>query len=380
MSDTTNDTSAIDEKKEGDTSNSSTTLITNIKDYIISLLKSILHILVYFTIAGFLLFSCKLAQSNILPTEPNCAPYTNVQPNIEKIQTNIFTTLFTDPEMSMKLEIPNDERNSRYKIIDMFKDYKEKPNSNFLANYFIAIIEGLMQFDYSFINTYMNLLNGLPEIVIILIGPFLGIFIFMISIIINHIYFIYLFFASMFWFFKTNTNISGEGKPEWESVTLLDPINWGIGFLLVILYIVIFFIGMPIFMMVPLITLLYCRLSCLFYKGKLNGKPVSSFSIVLELLKHYKVSIVSLISLFVVLNAFTKLGPVPGAFSILTIILIYFGIININIFKSIPEKNLSPSVSYDQAIKKCPNKSTALYGGGNITKQLKKINKTLLSK
>ena len=56
MSDTTNDTSAIDEKKEGDTSNSSTTLITNIKDYIISLLKTILHILVYFSIAGFLLF------------------------------------------------------------------------------------------------------------------------------------------------------------------------------------------------------------------------------------------------------------------------------------------------------------------------------------
>ena len=390
MSDTTTDTSAIDDKKE-DTSSSATSFISNIGGFLISLIVSILIVLIYFSSSGLLLFVCKLAQSNILPTEPDCAPYTNNEPKIEKIQTNIFTT-FTDPEMSMKLEIPNDEKNSKYRVIDMLKKYKEKPNSSFLANYFISITESIMQFDYSFINVIMNFFNGIPEVIIVGIGPIIAGILFATMVLLNGLYFMYLWFAKMYWFFKTNTNVSGEGKPEWEDVTLISPVNWCIGFWLVILFIIFFIFGFPLLSFLPFIIVFYCSLSCLFYKGILNGKSISSFSIIKEILKHYKITIVSIISLFVVLLAFSKLGPIPGLFSILTLALVYFGVIGIDIFNPIPDTNLSPSVSYEQATKTCITKEIRktkhgfLYNlllgqnGGGIAKDLKKIGKNLSSK
>jgi hypothetical protein len=108
-----------------------------------------------------------------------------------------------------------------------------------------------------------------------------------------------------------------------------------------------------------------------------------------DTLKHYKLPFTILISLFVVLLSFSKLGAVPGVFSILTLGLIYWGVIGIDLFYPIKETNLSQSVSYEQAIKKCPviNKNIEKHGllynllfgqkGGNITNQLKKISRSL---
>ena len=88
-----------------------------------------------------------------------------------------------------------------------------------------------------------------------------------------------------------------------------------------------------------------------------------------------------------VLLAFLNLGVIPGLFAGLTVVLIYLGVLGIDIFTPVKEINLSESVSYDQSIKKCPiiykneKKHGLLYNlvfgqkGGDITKQLKKIGK-----
>jgi hypothetical protein len=363
MSDSTNDTSAIDEKRKKDKLKSSNNLVSDIRAFIISVIHSIIVILLYFSSSGIILFICKLAQSNILPTEADCFPYTNNQSNIEKIETNIFTTTTTDKkEMSMKLEIPNDRKNTNNGIIEMFKNYKEKSDSNFLANYLISIIESLMQLNYSIINR-MSLFNSLPESVIILILPPVLLFICMFSVLLNLIYFVYLWFANMNWFFKTNTNNSGKGPPQWQNLSLFNPFNifnpfnwikWWIGFWLVI----IFMLGFVPLIIIPFLTPLYCIISCLFYEGKLNGKTVSPFSLIIETIKHYKVTIVLLISYFVISTAFSKLGQISGIFSIITILLIYFGRFGFNIFKPIPETNLSDLVSNNQATRETCSKSS----------------------
>ena len=103
--------------------------------------------------------------------------------------------------------------------------------------------------------------------------------------------------------------------------------------------------------------------------------------------------IVSIISLFLILLAFSKLGTLPGIFAILTVGLIYYGLIGLDIFKSIPESNLSPLVSNKQAIKTCKapefkkfNEKGFFYNlifgqkGGNISKELRKIGKNLSNK
>ena len=384
MSDTTNDTSLIDEmKEENSSSSSSANLTTNILSFIRSLIHLILVVLLYFSGSSLILYMCKLAQSNILPTEQECFPYTDNKPNITPIKTNIFTT-FTDPEMSMKLEFPYDNYNSKNNILDSFREYKNKPSSNFLANYFISIIENLINFNYSSINTIMNTLNGLPEFVIMILGPFIVVFVFLIMSLINIIYVIYLWFANMGWLFKTNTNVSGQGSPNWEDVTLLSPIDWSLAVGLIILFTILFFVGFGLISFLPAIILFYCFFSCIMYKSLLNDKKSSALTIIKEVLKNYKITIVTIISVFLILLAFSNLGTIPGVFSILTVALIYWGVISINIFKPVSEQHLTAAVSYDQAKKTCTNKPKGLnswfgfggQSGGNITKELKKLSKT----
>ena len=77
MSDS-NNTSAIDEKKsnsEGGTSNKD----PNYGKFLSSLLI-ILFVFIYFSFSGFILYACKIAQSNVLPTDKNCYPYTDIKP------------------------------------------------------------------------------------------------------------------------------------------------------------------------------------------------------------------------------------------------------------------------------------------------------------
>ena len=189
MSDS-NDTSAIDEKKQQDSSsNSKESYTSKVMGFVYSVISIFIIILLYFTSSSLILFVCKLAQANILPTDSKCAPYTSSKATINPspIQTNIFTT-FTDPEMSMKLEIPYDEYNSKHKIIDMFREYKDKSSSNFLANYFISITETLLQFDYSMINVIMNFFNNLPEALIVGLGPILVSFLFSFCLLLNGLY------------------------------------------------------------------------------------------------------------------------------------------------------------------------------------------------
>jgi hypothetical protein len=397
MLDTDADTKLIDEKKKKkETDEDSYT--SRVKSFVLSVARTILFIICYFIGGAILLFSCKLAQSNILPTNTNCSPYTDTDSSINPnpIKTNIFTTLsFTEPTMSMKLEIPYDI-NSRNQLIDMCKKWKESKSASFLGNYFISITEQLLQFNYSSITSIMNFMNSnLPEIVIVFLGPLISVFIYFFKIFMNIGYFIYVWFAQMGWFFKKNKNESQDKKPEWEDVWLIaTPFNWYCGFLLICLFAFLW----PIFIFLPMICYNYSLFSILFYKGILNGEEISAFTIIKETFKYYKVTIVSIISLWVILLAFSKLGnTITLSCIIVTFFLFYFDFISTNylkeLFKPIPEKNLSPveKDSYVQAKKTCDgNIAGKNYGylrtffnlltgqkGGSIANELRSVGKTL---
>lgn len=383
-----NDTSTIDEKKENSSSNSIQIYGSKVVNFLILVAIVFVIILFYFSSSSLILFMCKIAQSNILPTDPNCAPYTDTHPTINPspMLTNIFTTS-TKPEMSMKIEIPYDI-NSTNKLIEFFKNYKEKSSSNFLGNYFISISESILQFNYSAITIIMNLMNNtFSEPIIVCAGPIICGFLYAIGLVLNTVYFIYLWFVNMSWFFKTNTNKTGSGKPEWKDITLLNPLDWVFGVILSIIAIVLLIFCFPIVSILSMISFHNTIISTLFMKAIMNGKQISGFSIIKETFKHYKLTILLIICILVVLLAFLNLGVIPGLFAGLTVVLIYLGVLGIDIFTPVKEINLSESVSYDQSIKKCPiiykneKKHGLLYNlvfgqkGGDITKQLKKIGK-----
>ena len=385
------DTSAIDEKKEESTSSNKGDYISNIKGFLTSVALIFVAITVYYTESGLILYACKLAQSNILPTDVHCSPYTDSEPSIQPIKTNIFTT-GGDIPLSMKLNFPYNEYNSKNSILDMFREYKNSPRSNFLANYFISILETVIHFNYSAFNTVLDMLNGLPEILLVIFGPVIVGFILAFILIANHFYLIYLWFAQMGWFFKTNTNDSGTGNPKWEDVTFISPFNFWCAVSLVILFCILFFFVFYFGGISTLasLSILWCIFSCITYKAEMGGKMITVVQIIRDVFKYYKSIIMGIFSFFVIVSAFSKLGTVSGLFSILILGLIYFGIISIDLFNQISKNNLSPLVSDNQARKTCSFKEPAkekhgllynlMFGGqkgGNITKEIKEIGKKL---
>jgi hypothetical protein len=384
------DTSAIDEKRNETSGPQSTDYLIDIKNFVVSVIATLIVIILYFSLGGLIIFACKLAQSNILPTDSRCYPYTDSKPEIKPIQTNIFTT-FQEPQMSMKMSFPYNDYNASNTVLEMFREYKGVGNSNFLANYIIEIMESLFSFSYGSISKILNMINGLPEIILVLFGPFIVGFLSLFVLIAQNIYAIYLWFASMRWFFKTNTNESASGLPKWTNVTVTDPVNYGISIALVIGFIILFFFTMPVIFFISFLTFTFCAFTCISYKAEMGGKSAYASTVVQDIFKYYKLPIMIIFSLFVVSSAFSKLGTAPGIFSIITLFAIYFGLISIDTFKTVEIENMTPVVSFEQARKKCagvePVKSAvsflgSLFGqkGGTISREIKNANKILSKK
>jgi hypothetical protein len=385
------DTSAIDDKKEETSTSGSKDYFTNVVSFVLTVIVMFIIIAIYYASSGLILYACKLGQSNILPTDVHCFPYGETKPNIQPIQTNIFTT-FTDPQMSMKMNFPYNEYNASNKILDMFREYKNEPRSNFLANYFISIMETIIQFNYSSFNTILNMLNELPEVLLVILGPIIVGFLSTIIFILDNLYLLYLWFANMGWFFKTNANNSATGAPKWEDVTFIEPFKFTCAVWLVFLFCILFFFSLPLLSIIASLSMSWCMFSCITYKAEMYGKSITAAEIIKDVFKYYKLPIMGILSFFVILSAFSKLGAVPGIFSLIVLMLIYFGIIAIDIFKPINQEKLSPLTSYDQAKKTCNYKETPkekhgllydiLFGqkGGNLTKELKNLNKKISQK
>jgi len=390
---TNNDTQELDKKKEATTSSSTSAnkSIKNIGSFLISVLITILLIVGYFIIGSIVLYECKLAQSNILPTSLECYPYTETLPEIQKVLTNIFITN-TEPQESVKLSFPFDKYNSKNVILDMFRKYKQHPKSNFLINYIIAILEGLINYSNNALTSFFNLLNGAPEIVIVLFGPILSVIYFGLAPIIGFFVFIYYYFVEMKWFFKENTNTNVNSKPVWSDVNLFETTSYASALFLVFVFFILFWI--LLFTLTPMLSIgvfYMCLLMSFGYKSEIDNKKASIFTVIQEMFKHYKVTMTTIFSIMVVISAFSNLGAISGVFSILTVLLIYFNFIPINIFESIKATNLSPLSSFEQAYKKCnytvKNYPITFYElfnnffdnkkGGGIGMELKKLNKKM---
>lgn len=381
----TNDTSAIDEKKDEDTEFEDN-FGKDIGKFLISLLAIVAILCLNFSMGGCVLYGSKIGQANVLPTDENCMPYeSNGTQSTKEIQINIFETTIKGQTLSQKISFPS-EKNNKFTILDMLREYKQKSNSNSLINYFISIIEGLFVFNFSSLNTFFNLLNQIPESLIIIFGPTILMFYTSILIFVDFFYVIYLWFYQMSWFFLVNTNTGDTGKPKWQST--LAPAKLFTGCLLVFLFSILFWVGLLVIPFIPFIApivMLICIFTIFSFKGVMNNNVVSVSAIIAGIFKYNKIIVASIITFFVILCAFANLGGLAGGISILVVCLIYFGIISIDIFNPINEENLSKLVSYDQVKKTCKvskvfemksfiNSFMPWSGGGKkLTREIKKI-------
>jgi hypothetical protein len=382
------ETPDLDKKKETTTTDT-TKGLTNIANFLLLLTYFILGIVAYFSCSGLVLYACKLAQSNILPTDINCAPYTDKDPDIKEILINIFK--FDDG--SMKIKFPYNETNKKNWFLDYLRNYKNDPESSFIGNYYVSVAESLMSFYNTCYNVFLNGLNQfLPETVIVLFGPLIMWGFSSIIFILANIYSLVLWPINAGWFFKINENANTNKPPKWVNRSALQE-PWTYLFFVWLtlafftLGIIVAIFAFPVIMLLPSLTHLFTIFSGLSYEANFNNeaKPITVGKIVTKLFLYFKVLIMALFSIMVIISAFTRMGTFEGIWSIVITGLILWGFISIDIFKTANLTDLSPLVPDVQAVKsKCSkNKDSGIEmmnffkqdGGKRLVREMKQFGK-----
>ena len=386
-------------KEDENNSNNSSdiySILNNAGIFILSILVITILICIQFSFGGFILYACKVAQSNILPTDIKCVPYTDNKFDLKPVECNIFSVRPPKSKdiLSQKISFPY-ESNSKNIILDAITNWKESPGSFVLTNYLLSIIENLLCFNYSAWNLFFSGINqGLNESLQLILAPFLIPFLFILLLIANNFYLIYLWFAKMSWFFKKNVNnVYEDRKPEWKNISILEPFAYFLSICFLITFILLFFIvAWSIFPFLAIFGVIWTLFSMFTCKGKLENKDISVFGIISKVFKYHKVTFMGIVTFFTVINAFSSLGGLGGFICLVAALALIFGWVPSNLF--IPEipLNLSSLVSNNQAKKICKAinyqpKHSFIYnllfpqkGGAELLHEIKKIGKKLEKK
>ena len=287
------------------------------KGMFLLVLLVIIFIILYVFISGSIaVYLSKLGGADILPTNTNFFPYTNVKPPIIPSNTHIFT--------NSNIIFPYDSYNSSNYLLNGTRKYKETLQSSFyliyiFMTYFITIYENMVQFNYAAINFGLYLMSQIPnDTVILLFGPtILTILTCMISFI-NPIYFIFTWFASLKTFFEFEKNAeqlerNADFKGIWKSLNIilnigLVPISIICALWMAWIMFFMFFFSMWWTFSVAFIILLLVNWSCYFYVASINGVNVTILSTILGLFKFYKFYLMILISFIILVMSFLNFG------------------------------------------------------------------------
>ena len=272
----------------------------------ICLLIIICIILYVFISGGIAVYLSKLGASNILPTNNEFFPYTNVKPSIIPSSTNIFT--------NSKIDFPYDTYNSSNYLLNGTRKYKDKMQSSFylvylIMHYFITIYENMVQLNYAAINFGLYLMNKIPsDTIILLFGPTILTILMCIISFINPIYFIFTWFVSLRTFFEFEKNTAqlaatSNIKGNWLVLLSIICALW----MACVMFVMFFFSTWLTFLIVSIISFLIL-LSCYFYAATINGVNVTIISTILGLLKFYKLYLMILISFIIILMSFLNFG------------------------------------------------------------------------
>jgi hypothetical protein len=389
----------IDKKKEENstsTSSSDKSIGTTIAGFIGTILGFIILILIILFSGSLLLFSCKVGQSNVLPTEKDCFPYTMNSLNLSEIDINANLSSVEKDIYSQKVKFLYED-NKTNKFLEYLTHMTEAPTQSGFVMYLLSIFKELFSLNYQVYNSFLNFINSsvsesfiifFMPIVLFLSSPFilLGLFL------MNYLFFYYYYFSKMSWLFKQNVNEDKKGKQDWKDITISQISSYSLAsflvFVLVILLIISFFVPVPIVGGLIAIILIYVIGTSMMMVGKNTSinKDYTFFSTLVDTTKYHQSTIMYIMTILVILTSFTKLGSIGGLCSLIIFIMFYYQLIPIPIYTSSKPENLSPLVSYEQAKKICEeiieppkkrsllNKLTfGLIGGDHDLKRLKKI-------
>lgn len=357
----------------------------NYVDFFITFLKVLIFWFLMFIFGSWCYYFCKLSQINILPNDPDCYPYTENKPDItyKEVNINVFG------EKSEKISASDSQHNTILSFLRKIFD-SERTQQGFVM-FFINILKQFFVFNTQMIQNICSTINSMfSESIILFLSPILLGFIIPVLLLVDCVYFVYLWFSNLPWIFKKNLNKDKDEFAKWHDITMGEPMSYGlsifIAFCLIILMIVLCVIPIPIISSAALSILFVVLLTGLFAvckkvneteKGSEKYTYLNSLS---DNFKYHMRTIMIIITVFLIISVSSNFGALYGGVVFLTSLLLYFKVIPIPIYSLTVPVNLTPLSDYHVADKKCPLpeataeiKAASLTGG--FTNTIKHINK-----
>lgn len=308
--------------------------------FLLTLLGKLFVLGIVVVVGTCLVYTCRVAQSNILPTDMNFTPYTDVIPTIvggDKV-VNIDIVKTAEGIFSTKLIFPlteNIEDLKKEGFIGYLNKLKDPKADNSFYLYIATTIQQILANNLAIINwVYGSIVNNFfNESMIIFLAPFLSVFVNFCTSIINGFYFAFLWFYNLPLLFSTTTS----DKTAWASNSMWSFMNWWKTLIVVWVAILAFlFLGLGIIVpAVATLSTIFCALLPLFMKAEKvdgagaggTGTNKASYSIkdALKNVIKYKMSLIMyIISFFVIVDANASFGGYEAFIAVVACLLLYF--------------------------------------------------------
>jgi hypothetical protein len=313
--------SAIDQKRE-ENNNKEDPTVKQLK-IVETLSFQLLHLGILVLFGTFALYTSRGAQTNLFPTCVDFAPYTSVLPTFsqDSVETNVN---IVKGQSSTKMVFPigkNLDYMTNHSLFTWLRNFIEGPKSNQFTLYFASIMQNILALNFSAINTFYQTCNAiLPEILIILLLPYIISFLYIGLAIVDGFYFVYLWFAKLSMFCSYKKDSSGDSnKTTWihPEGAIWSITNWWKIFVAMIL----FFFGISTFISMPIIfvAVAYTFFFPLTLKTTVSGrKKYGPFSLLQDVFK-FKRNIFMYIISFLLLNDTANAFGAAAATSVVVI-------------------------------------------------------------
>jgi hypothetical protein len=349
------ESTAIDnKKKENETG---TIESPNYGSFASQLISYVITTLVIFGVIGSVgLYTCKIAQANVLPTDMDYYPFGDEIKEVDQIHINTnvvkeygyggFGWLFGENpvQFSTKIEFDfnNISKNYDNGLIGMMNKWKNDPKkANFFGFYIRDVIFNIIAANNSLIDKIYNTFNeNISESMILLLYP-MFFFIFSILMVFVNMALTFFYQIKCAKDFFMGKNEKGN-KVEWfEPFTYFQP------FRLICLGLYAFFLFFPIVFLLPILIVIYTIFSPLFISGNIqNTKTPFGFAHFLRDVLLYKSQLFIIIMTYGLLTISQKtLGTNALIGCIIGILIVFFSFHLYNQYIPKNDSNLTPGLA-----------------------------------
>jgi len=348
-------------KKQMLSSMGTTTAPNNPLGYATTLFRQLFTFGIMIVIGTTMVYSGKVAQANILPTNINCFPYTNVTPTIDKVDVDINVVKVKQGEVySTKLEF---DQTKNMKIMEEgFLGFLKRMTEHKESGHFYLYACSLYQSAISnnlFMNTvYYNLINSYcSESVILFLLPYFNIFWFIITFVVNLFYITWTWFKNLHLFYRKKTFENDKtvwlpGESMWSFSNVFKSL-----FMIFIAFIAWIFLGIGV--IIPFMTFttaVYSILMPMFMEANVkgSGKPYTFSSALRDVFK-YKISVIMyIITYYMITGAYSSFGSTATGVSFIAFIILLFFTTIYKAYKPAAKDTATFGLgNYKQANKEC---------------------------